>query len=352
MFSTKIEGSLDIGSGSIKGVKIKGNKVEKVEIETLPQGAILSGNIEDHLAVTDSLRNLVSKLELKGKNIVVSLPIQNFFVKFITIVRVGDKERLAIIESELEELIPNFDPDEYITEYVIVGGMDGQDDIMALTIQKEKIEDIIEILTSIKVKPMKITADFISLFNLWLHTKPEIFEEHEMEHFSTMIVDIGAEATKFFIEQGGFVKMQRIAAIGGNDFTDVIERYQSMEYDEAEKVKRGLEIKEGEEEGFTDEMMVEIGELVEELTNQVQRSIEYYKAQEGLLGIDSIIVTGGTSMLDGYREVLEQKIMLELKDFAVLDFFSGDEEVERVYKNNIKRFDVVIGNIIDEVTSQ
>ena len=68
----------------------------------MPQGAILSGNIEDHQAVRDSLKSIISKLGLRNKGIVVSLPVQNFAVKFLKIPLVGQKEKKALIESELE----------------------------------------------------------------------------------------------------------------------------------------------------------------------------------------------------------------------------------------------------------
>lgn len=86
LFKTKIEGSLDIGSSSIKGVVLKGKAIDKYAFEPLPQGAILSGNIEDHQAVRDSLKSIISKLGLKKqRDSNILFPVQNFAVKFLKI---------------------------------------------------------------------------------------------------------------------------------------------------------------------------------------------------------------------------------------------------------------------------
>lgn len=345
LFKTKIEGSLDIGSGSIKGLSLKGKAIEKYAIELLPQGAILSGNIEDHQAVRDSLKSIVSRLGLKNKNVIVSLPVQNFAVKFFKIPVVGIKEKKALIENELEDLIPNFEPAAYVTEHISLGVMNDMEDVVAISVQKEKIRDMIESLTFAKVKPARIVPDFISLFNLIQYTKESVIDNTNAA--SIMVVDIGAEATKIFVEKDGLLKMQRIAAIGGNDFTDVIERNQNMDYISAEKYKKNLELKDSDEDGHTDEFH-EISELIDELNGQIKRSIDYYKAQETLPGIDGLIVTGGPSMLKGYQNILENSIIMEMRAFPVERYLATCKGFQDDYED-IRRMDTVVGNIISEV---
>lgn len=355
MFENKISGSIDIGSSSIKGVSLKDGRVDKIAIEPVTNGAILSGNIEDHAAVTDSIVSVVRKLGLRNKSVVVSLPIQNFFVKFFSIIRVDEAEKKAVIESELEELVPNFDPDGYVTEYVSIdeynsNSFDDKENIMAVTIQKEKIDDVIRLLTDgAKVTPIKIIPDFISLFNLLQVLKYQILDD--VENANIMVVDIGAEATKIFVERNGFVKMQRIAAIGGNDFTDVIERNLNLEYDDAEKQKYGLELKNRslDSSASDDDVLLEIGELIDELNNQIKRSVEFYRSQEGVPGIDALIVTGGTSMLKGYEVILETALMTEMKVFPIEVLFSKTKNITEKDLESLKRFSSAVGNIVEEV---
>lgn len=343
LFKTKIEGSLDIGSSSIKGLALKGKSIDKYAIENLAQGAILSGNIEDHQAVRDSVKSIIAKLGLKNKGVIISLPAQNFAVKFFKIPVVGPKEKGLLIEGELEDLIPNFEPSQYITEYISLGLLNDMEDICAITIQRDKIRDIIENLTFAKVKPVRIVPDFISLFNLIQYTKESVIDN--TTNASVMVVDIGAEATKIFVERDGILKMQRIAAIGGNDFTDVIERNQNMDYFSAERYKKSLELKDDDDRG--DEFQ-EISELVEELNGQVKRSIEYYKSQEALPGIDGLIVTGGPCMLKGYQNIIENSLVMEMRAFPIERYLVSCKGFQDEFED-IRRMDIAVGNIIDEI---
>ncbi|MGM0509262.1 MAG: pilus assembly protein PilM [Fusobacteriota bacterium] len=363
MFEEKIEGSIDIGSSSIKALKLKGKKVVAYANETVPNGAILSGNIEDYLAVSDVIKKVVEELELKGKKIVVSLPVQSFFVKFLEIIQTPDEDaKRSLVEHELTDLIPNFDPEEYITEYTYVGDSEEREKQLAITIQKEKIQDLIEILTSLKIVPVKIIPDVVSLHNLISKNKDNIFDEDIQ---SILVIDIGAEATKIFIENKGVIKMQRVAAVGGNDFTDVIERNKELSYEKAQEYKHNLELEgdeieddfEGQDEEITvdidyeaQEIQTEIQDLVLELEKQIKRSESYFESQEGEVRIESLIITGGGTKLKGLKPEIEKFLMVEAKEIPVTHLFDSEKTdmIEHIRKNS-DIFNVVLGNIIDEV---
>ena len=353
MFKRKIVASLDLGSSSIKGISLKKGKINKIGKIAVPHGEMLSGNIEDPLAVTDSFKKIAEELELKNKNTIISIPVQNFVIKFIEVIEADAESQKSLIESELEDLIPNFAADEFITDYTIVGKEDGNDKIMAITIQKEKIKELIEILTSLHIKPVRIIPDIISQFNLLQRIKEDIIKKDEE---NILIIDIGAEATKIFIEKKGKVIIQKVAPIGGNDFTDVIERNMRMNYEEAEKYKQNLELQneneqvENEEEVYEEnEIQEEMAKLITELEAQIQMAIDYFKIQEGELGIEKILLSGGGSKLKGLKKILEQNLMMELLDFPIDKFFLSNMELKEEVKEENNLFINMIGNLISEV---
>ena len=174
LFKEKIEGSLDIGTSSIKGLKLKKGKIEALDLREIKTGVIVNGNIEDYLTVNEELKTIIDNLDLKNKEIVVSIPIQNFFIKFFQISDVEEKERRALIVNELEDIVPNFDPNEFITDYVDLGPSKvvsseselAQISVMAITIPKNRISELVEVLVTLRTKPVRIVPDFISIFNL------------------------------------------------------------------------------------------------------------------------------------------------------------------------------------------
>lgn len=361
LFKERIEGSIDIGSSSLKGLRLKKGKIVGMNIRELSSGVIVNGNIEDYLAISEELKSLVEDLELKNKEIVVSLPIQNFHVKFLTISQVGEKERVPVIESELEELVPNFDPDEFITDYVYLGEnvdensseAEEKESVMAITIPKNKIKELIEILTTLKVVPVRIIPDFISIFNL-IQTEKELKDISEEE--STMLVDIGSEATKIFIERDGVIKMQRIVAIGGNDITEVIQRFYNTERDKAEEEKKRLELlNEHDDDEYDDdgsrEIFMEVAEIFDELENQIRVSIEFYKSQDRRPGIDRIFLIGGTSLIKGFKQNLEKALDLEVDELELSRYLSATYATHYDIEDTPPaRIAALVGNVIEEVS--
>ena len=146
-------------------------------------------------------------------------------------------------------------------------------------IPKNKINELVDILLTLKVKPVRIVPDFISIFNL-IQMEKEFIDVEDEE--SIMVVDVGSESTKIFFEKGGQFKFYRIVSIGGNDITSVIERYYNIDRERAEEEKKRLELLFEDDNRTAEEMEVfkEVEDLIAELEDSIKISIDYYKAQE------------------------------------------------------------------------
>lgn len=357
LFKEKIEGSLDIGTSSIKGLKLKKGKIEALNIRELNSGVIVNGNIEDYLTVNEELKIIIDNLELKNKELVVSIPIQNFFIKFFQISDVDEKERRALIDNELEDIVPNFDSINFITDYVDLGAYKTDDsnsegnliNVMAITIPKNKISELVEILATLKVKPVRIVPDFISIFNL-VQMEKEFIDIEDEE--SIMFIDVGSESTKIFFEKGGQFKFYRIISIGGNDITSVIERFYNVDREKAEEEKKRLELISDNELISIEEKEVfkEIEDLIMELEDSIKISIDYYKSQENVPQIDRVFFTGGTTLLKGFKQIIEKNFEVEIENIDIGRYFSHKLDEEDVEEFPVQRVAALIGNIIMEVS--
>jgi len=357
LFKEKIEGSLDIGTSSIKGLKLKKGKIEALNIRELENGVIINGNIEDYLSVNEELKTIIDNLELKNKEVVVSIPIQNFFIKFFQISDVDDKERRVLIDNELEDIVPNFDSSDFVTDYVDLGQSkitssdsdETQINVMAITIPKNKINELVEILVTLKVKPVRVVPDFISIFNL-VQMEKEFIDVEDEE--SIMFVDVGSESTKIFFEKGGQFKFYRIISLGGNDITSVIERYYNVDRERAEEEKKRLELLADSDTHSPEEIEVfkEVEDLINELEDSIKISIDYYKAQENAPAIDRIFLTGGTTLLKGFKQTIEKTFEIEVETLDTGRYFSHRLDEEDLEEFPPQRIAALIGNVITEVS--
>lgn len=357
LFKEKIEGSLDIGTSSIKGLKLKKGKIEAMDIREIKSGVIVNGNVEDYLTVNEELKTLVENLDLKNKEIVVSIPIQNFFIKFFQISNVDEKERKALIINELEDIVPNFDHNEFITDYVDLGPSKivsseselPQINVMAITIPKNKINELVEILVTLKTKPVRIVPDFISIFNL-VQMEKKFMDVEDTE--SIMFIDVGSESTKIFFELGGQFKFYRIVSLGGNDISSVIERFYNIDRERAEEEKKRLELL-AEKDNYSEEhkeIFKEIEDLVNELEDSIKISIDYYKAQEGVPQIDRVFLTGGSTLLKGFKQIVEKDFEVEIENIDIARYFSSRIDEEDMEEFSVERVAALIGNVITEVS--
>lgn len=357
LFKEKIEGSLDIGTNSIKGLKLKKGKIEALSIRELDSGVIINGNIEDYLSVNEELKTIIDNLELKNKEVVISIPIQNFFIKFFQISDVEDKEKRALIDNELEDIVPNFDPNSFVTDYVDLGqskvtssdSTETQINVMAITIPKNKVSELVDILVTLKVKPVRIVPDFISIFNL-VQMEKEFIDIEDEE--SIMFVDVGSESTKIFFEKGGQFKFYRIISLGGNDITSVIERYYNVDRERAEEEKKRLELlfEDDNQSPEEKEVFKEVEDLINELEDSIKISIDYYKAQEDVPSIDRIFLTGGTTLLKGFKQIIEKTFELEVETIDTARYFSHRLDEEDIEEFPSQRIAALIGNVITEVS--
>ena len=76
MFEFKVDGALDIGNSGIKAALFKNKKIDKISYVDYLDMA------EDKIvALQESLETMGKKINLKGKNLVVTIPASKFYVK-------------------------------------------------------------------------------------------------------------------------------------------------------------------------------------------------------------------------------------------------------------------------------
>ncbi|MFQ5779954.1 MAG: pilus assembly protein PilM, partial [Nitrospiria bacterium] len=109
-------------------------------------------------------------------------------------------------------------------------------------------------------------------------------------------IDIGAAKTDIAILKEGVLRFTRRLEMGGDQITRRIERERNLSYDQAEALKceKGMAGEEG--------IQAILKEEVDRFIVEVQRSVDYYRAQfrEGIFS--KIILMGGGALLPGFSD--------------------------------------------------
>jgi type IV pilus assembly protein PilM len=297
---------LDIGDSSIKVVELKelgrgrGWEVVSIANEPLPQEAIVDGAVMDAGLVVDTLRRVWDKNRIKNRKVATALSGNSVIIRRINLPAMSEQELSEQIRWEAEQYIP-FNIQEVSLDYHVLSdaSLAGENnmDVILVAARKDKIEDYTSVIGQAGLEPSVVDVGTFAALNCF-----EANYDDEMPA-SAALIDIGASVTSIAILQNGVSVFWRDIPIGGNHYTDTLQRELNLSRDQAEAAKRREAV-----EGVSGEQVEEIlASVNDELCHDVQRTVDFVKAFAGNeQPLEAIVLTGGGSRLPGLPEVLKE----------------------------------------------
>ncbi len=267
--------AIDIGNSSLKALRLstESGALEVVGFDNIRHGKILSGggitDAEKEELVAFSLRQFVDKHDLSMDDVVVSVPSQNSFARFVNLPPVEEKRIPEIVQFEAVQQIP-FDINEVEWDWQIMDDPDSPDtEVGIFAIKNEIINAAMEHFTRENMKVSCVQISPIALYNYALHDLKGIGGHNEK---ATVIIDMGAENTTLVVcSQTGI--WQRSIRIGGNAFTQAIADAFHLNFRKAEKLKRTAPMSKYMRQIFT-----AMKPVFTDLGSEIQRSLGFYSS--------------------------------------------------------------------------
>ncbi len=118
-----------------------------------------------------------------------------------------------------------------------------------------------------------------------------------------MLLNVVASIMNINIIKGPTSIFNRDIAVGGNQYTDAIQKDLNLSFDQAEALKRGSRV-----EGAAPENLAPILQAVSEnIALEIQKTFDFFKATSSEDRIDRIFLAGGTSKVHGLQELLADR---------------------------------------------
>ena len=267
---------LDIGSSAVKAVELKqagkAYKVTGFGSEPIPPDSIVDGAIIDAAAVADAIRRLFDSRGIKTKEVAASLSGNAVIVKKITLPVMTEAELGESIYWEAEQYIP-FDIQDVNLDYQILDKGDaangkGTMEVLLVAAKKEKIADYTGVIAQAGRAAVVVDVDAFALQNAY-----EI--NYGIEPGAVVVLlNAGASATNINILQGDQSVFTRDISIGGNAYTEALQRELSLPYDSADAVKRGLPV----EGASYDDARPVLRAVTENMMLEIQKTFDFFKA--------------------------------------------------------------------------
>ncbi|RYZ95224.1 MAG: type IV pilus assembly protein PilM, partial [Proteobacteria bacterium] len=189
---------LDIGSSTIKLVEAEKKRggwvVKSFTSVTLPEDTIVDGEIVNHAAVVEAIRNVIKESGVSSKLVATSVAGSSVIIKHISIPHTGPKELEDQVYWEAEQYIP-FDMKDISLDFEVVqeDAGEGKMDILLVAAKKDFIEKRLAAIRECGLNPEVLDIDVLALANVF-------WENYEMTPDNAVVlVDIGAGLTKINI---------------------------------------------------------------------------------------------------------------------------------------------------------
>jgi type IV pilus assembly protein PilM len=304
---------LDIGSSAVKAIELrpagKGYKVGAIGVEAIPADSIVDGAIIDSAAVADAIRRLFTNKRFKARDIAASLSGNSVIVKKITLPVMSDQELSESIYWEAEQYIP-FDIQDVNLDYEVLDPGTGPEsqgamEVLLVAAKKDKIADYTGVIAQAGRTPVVVDVDAFAMQNAYE-------ANYGFETMSVVaLLNAGASAININILVGGQSVFTRDVSMGGNAFTEAIQRELNLPFEAAEEVKKGHSV-----EGVTyDDARPVMRAMTDNVLLEVEKTFDFFKATAASDHIDRIILSGGASRVEGFVEALRERFETQVEQF-------------------------------------
>ena len=297
---------LDIGSSSVKVVQIKetskGLQLINFGFEPLPAQTIVDGAIMNQGAVVEAIRTLRDNLGIKGREVATAISGHSVIIKKIKVPPMTPEELEEQIPWEAEHHIPFSKDDVEIDHQLITGEAagDGQMELLLVAAKKEVVADYSMVIREAKLVPTVMDVAAFTIQNAFEANYPVVPEE------AIAVINVGATLSNINIIAGGTSAFTRDVTVGGNAFTEEIQKRLNVSQEEAEAWKIGS-AGEGANEVVPQEVEAVIASVADGVAGKFQRSLDFYLASSTDATISKIYLCGGSAKVPALQRALESK---------------------------------------------
>jgi type IV pilus assembly protein PilM len=295
---------LDIGASSVKAVQLipvrGGHELVRLGIAPLHPETIVDGVIMDSGTVITAIQQIFTENQIKSKDVVVAVSGHSVIVKKIKVSRMKPEELEEQIPFEAEQYVPYAIEDVNLDFQILEStNLEANEmDVLLVAVKKDIINDYLSIISTAGLEAVVVDVDAFALQNA-------IEIAYEMEKSQVVgLVNLGGAVMNINILQGGMSEFTRDSALGGNRYTESIQKMLGLSYEQAESLKLGEEV-----DGRTYEDARPAIEMVNtELAGEIRRSFDFFRSSSHSDTIHRVLVSGGCARLPGLVEYLSENL--------------------------------------------
>lgn len=293
---------LDIGTTAVRLVQLSGGGPVKslvryghVPIDTKIS---LSDAKSDMQKVAEIVRDLVIEAGVTSKNVAVGLPSQRVFSTVVDFDKLSIDELAQNIKFQADSLIPT-PLEESKIDWALLGDSpkdDSKVEILLSSVSNEYVESRLDLLESIGLNVIAFEPDSLAL------SRALIAEDSKAVQ---LVVDIGNMNTDLVISMNGAPHLTRSIPSGTDAIVKAASQGLSIDEQQASQFVFKFGLNKDKLEGQIHQAIIGTVEL---LMTDIEKSVKYFEARYSGKKIESVIVTGGASVLPEFPLYIANKL--------------------------------------------
>jgi len=333
--------AIDLGNNSLKALHLAvvGDAVQVIGFDNVPHGKILSSSgisaVEREELVAISLRQFVQRNDVGYDPIIISVPSQSSFARFVTLPPVEVKRLPEIVRFEAAQQIP-FDMSEVQWDWQMMSNPDDPEKKVGLfAIKNDVVNAAMEPFEREELPVSYVQMAPMALYNYLLFDRPDLVNSDKR---ATVVINIGADSTDLIVCTASGV-WQRCIMMGGNAFTAAIAETFKLNFEKAEKLKRTAPVSK-----YARQIFQAMRPVFTDWSGEVQRSLGFYTSSNPDVKVTRVIALGGGTKLRGLLKYLQQTLQLPVEKpdvFKRLAMMPGVSAAK--FHENVADFGVVYG---------
>ena len=313
---------LDISDRSLEVLHLsRQKKVVSYSRSVLPPGVVSNGEIIKQKDFINILRDTLKQAKPKAISLddqtnikaVVSLPESKTYIHYFTFKDARNLQDKII--KKIQTTIP-LELDNLQWDYVKLNLKEGRVRVVVAAAPRDTIENYIHCLRSsgiTPITPVVFEPESISTARALLKNPTTINtklskkrNKFNSKGFGTMIVDIGARTSTLSLhDKNGLMLLSTSIPYGGNYFTKQLMSELNISFEQAEELKCRSDLK-------TDKkVQVILSDPIKKITREIDDAKRYFRHEFGQ-DLDKVILSGGTSLIPGLKDIFQQETGLKV----------------------------------------
>ncbi|WP_291382153.1 type IV pilus assembly protein PilM [Demequina sp.] len=265
---------------------------------TIPRGSLEGGEVVDVGAVATAIRNAVSIVSPKTKDVIIGVGAESVVVREIELPEMPMAQLRSSLPFQVQDVLP-MSIDESVLDFYPTGTLEGASasTLRGILVAAPKAL-VSQNLLAVDAAGLKTVGVDINAFAL---IRAQL--AGDLSSRVVAFVDIGAQMTNIVICQAGQPRLVRTLSSGGHKATDAVATALRIDAQQAEQIKFNIGM-----EPPSDRELVPAHDAIaasaRSLVDAVRNTFVYYSSNNHGEAIERVVITGGGAHLRGLGQHL------------------------------------------------